>query len=297
MESQTQQVWTLRRMLDWCAGFFEKKEVDPPRLSAELLLAHVLKCNRIELYTRFQQPLNDAELDAIRTLVKRAAEHEPIQYLTGRAHFYNLEFDVTPEVLIPRPETETLVDRALAALKARISTEPPRVLELCTGSGCVAAAIAGNVKTATVVATDISLPALDIARKNFERLKLSDRIEVRLGDLFGALEGLVDARPFDLVVANPPYIATAQVEKLDRNVRDFEPRVALDGGPDGLDPHRKILAAAHDRLVGGGKVILEIAYDQEEAAIWMLRQDTRYTDARCFRDLAGQPRVIEATKA
>lgn len=297
MESTQTQLWTLKRMLDWCTGFFEKKQVDPPRLSAEMLLAHVLKCRRIELYTRFQQPLDDAELDSIRSLVKRAAEHEPIQYLTGRAHFYNLEFDVTPDVLIPRPETETLVDRAFVTLKARTGTEPPRVLELCTGSGCVAAAIASNVKTATVIATDISLPAIDVARKNIERLKLSDRIELRCGNLYAALEELVDARPFDLIVANPPYIATAQIERLDRNVRDYEPHVALDGGPDGLDPHRKILAGASDRLVQGGKVMLEIAFDQEEAAMWMVNQDPRFTGARCIRDLAGQPRVIEATRA
>jgi release factor glutamine methyltransferase len=284
-------------MLEWCAGFFEKKEIDPPRLSAELLLAHVLKYPRIKLYTDLNRTLTEAELDTIRALVKRAAEHEPIQYLTGRAHFYSLEFDVTRDVLIPRSDTETLVDRALARLKERVGTEPPRVLELCTGSGCVAAAIASNSKSATIVATDVSLPALDVARKNVERLKLSDRIELRCGDLYAALDGLVDARPFDLIVANPPYIATAQLAGLDRNVIEYEPRLALDGGPDGLDPHRKILAGAFDRLVAGGKVLMEIAFDQEEAALWMLRQDPRFIDARCFRDLAGRPRVIEASKA
>lgn len=295
MESTQAQVWTLRKILDWCTSYFEKKHVEPPRLAAEMLLAHVLGCPRIRLYTDLHRPMSEAELATVRDLVKRAGAHEPIQYLTGKAHFYSLEFRVTPDVLIPRPETETLVDRALAFLKAQ--TNPtPRVLDLCTGTGCIASAIASNVKSAHVVATDVSLPALDVARGNVERLKLNDRIELHCGDLYAALEKLVDARPFDLIVANPPYIATAQIAGLDVNVRDYEPRLALDGGPDGLDPHRKILAGAVDRLVPGGRVILEIAYDQEEAAMWMLRQDTRFADARCIRDLGKQPRVIEATR-
>ena len=296
MESTQATVWTLRKILDWCTSYFEKKRVEPPRLAAEMLLAHVLDCQRIRLYTDLHRPMSDAELATVRDLVKRAGAHEPIQYLTGKAHFYSLEFRVTPDVLIPRPETETLVDRALAFLKAQ--TNPtPRVLDLCTGSGCVASAIASNAKAAHVVATDVSLPALDVARGNVERLKLSDRVEFHCGDLFAALDKLVDARPFDLIVANPPYIATAQIAGLDVNVRDYEPRLALDGGTDGLDPHRKILAGAHDRLVAGGRLILEIAYDQEEAAMWMLRQDPRFADARCIRDLGRQPRVIEATRA
>ena len=296
MESTQATVWTLRKILDWCTSYFEKKQVEPPRLAAEMLLAHVLSCPRIRLYTDLHRPMSEAELATVRDLVKRAGAHEPIQYLTGIAHFYSLEFRVTPDVLIPRPETETLVDRALSVLKAQ--TNPtPRVLDLCTGSGCVAGAIAANAKAAHVVATDVSLPALDVARGNVERLKLSERIELHCGDLYGALARLIDARPFDMIVANPPYIATAQVATLDANVRDFEPRLALDGGPDGLDPHRQILAGAFDRLVPGGRVILEIAYDQEEAAMWMLRQDARFADARCVRDLAKQPRVIEATRA
>ena len=283
-------------MLDWCQAFFEKKGIDPPRLSAELLLAHVFKYPRIRLYTDLARPLTDAELDTIRGLVKRAAEHEPIQYLTGKAHFYNLEFEVNRDVLIPRSDTETLVDRAMAHLKTHVGAEPPRVLELCTGSGCVAASIATHHKTAMVVATDVSLPALDVARRNIERLKLTERIELLCGDLYGALEKLVDARPFDVIAANPPYIASEKMAGLDRNVREYEPALALDGGADGLDPHRKILAGAHERLVPGGRLMMEIAYDQEEAALWMLRDDPRFSDPKCFRDLAGRPRVVEATR-
>ena len=297
MESPPTTVWTLRKILDWTTGFFEKRAVEPPRLCAEMLLAHVLQCQRIRLYTDLHRPMSDAELATVRDLVRRAGTHEPIQYLTGRAHFYSLEFNVTPDVLIPRPETETLVDRALAHLKTRTDPGAPRVLDLCTGSGCVAAAIAQNAKLADVVATDVSLPAIDVARANVDRLKLADRIGLYCGDLYAALATLVDARPFDLIVSNPPYIATAQLDGLDANVRDYEPRLALDGGADGLDPHRRILAGAYDRLVPGGRLLLEIAHDQEEPAMWMLTRDARFADARCFRDLAGQPRVISAMRS
>ncbi len=294
MES-AQEVWTLRKVLDWCTGYFEKKGVEPPRLSSEMILAHVLKCQRIKLYTDLFRPMTEDELATVKSLVKRAIEQEPIQYLTGKAHFYNLEFEVNRDVLIPRSDTETLVDRALAHLKSSTNATP-RVLDLCTGSGCVAAAIAAHHKTSTVIATDISLPAIDVARRNIERNKLGERVFLYAGDLYEALKNLVDAQPFDLIVSNPPYIASEQIAKLDANVRDYEPRLALDGGPDGLDPHRKILAGAYERLLPGGGLLMEIAFDQEEAAMWMLTQDTRFTDAKCFRDLAGQPRVISAKR-
>lgn len=294
MES-VRETWTLRKVLDWCTGYFERKQVDPPRLSAEMLLAHVLSCQRIKLYTDLFRPMSEDELATIKALVKRAVEHEPIQYLTGKAHFYNLEFEVNRDVLIPRPDTETLVDRALAHLKASANAAP-RVLDLCTGSGCVAAAIAAHHKSSSVVATDISLPAIDLARTNISRLKLEDRVVLYAGDLYEALKNLIDARPFDLIVSNPPYIASAKIQTLDANVRDYEPHLALDGGPDGLDPHRKILAGAFDRLAPGGGLLMEIAFDQEEAAMWMLSQDTRFSDAKCFRDLAGNPRVISGKR-
>lgn len=294
MES-AQEVWTLRKVLDWCTGYFEKKGVEPPRLSSEMILAHVLKCQRIKLYTDLFRPMSEDELATVKSLVKRAIEQEPIQYLTGKAHFYNLEFEVNRDVLIPRSDTETLVDRALAHLKSSTNATP-RVLDLCTGSGCVAAAIAAHHKASTVVATDISLPAIDVARRNIDRNKLSERVTLHVGDLYEALKDMVDARPFDLIVSNPPYIASEQIAKLDANVRDYEPRLALDGGPDGLDPHRKILAGAYDRLLPGGGLLMEIAFDQEEPAMWMLTQDPRFTDAKCFRDLAGQPRVISAKR-
>src|SRR5256714_230669 len=168
--------WTVRRLLEWTTAFFTRKDVHAPRLSAERLLAHVLKYPRIKLYTDYERPLSEKELATYRGLVQRAVEQEPIEYLTGIAHFFNLEFEVNRDVLIPRPDTETLVENVLQLARNQPGFEAPRVLDLCTGSGCVAAAIAHRLKAATVVATDISAPAVALARKNVERLGLSDRV-------------------------------------------------------------------------------------------------------------------------
>src|SRR5687767_16012585 len=260
------EAWTVRRILEWTTGYFTRKNVDAPRLSAELLLSHVLSSPRIGLYTQYERPLSENELSRMRSLVQRASEEEPIAYLTGRAHFFNLEFEVNRDVLIPRPDTETLVENVLQLARNQAGFEAPRVLDLCTGSGCVAAAIAHHSKAATVVATDISPPAVEIARRNVERLGLSERVVLEQGDLFDALAASVDREPFHLVVANPPYIATAKVAELDRSVKEYEPLVALDGGPDGLDLHRRILGGAPRYLTPGGRVFLEIAYDQGELA-------------------------------
>src|SRR5689334_7946261 len=166
------ETWTVRRILEWTSGFFTRKNLDAPRLSAELLLAHVLSVPRIKLYTEYERPLTEAELSRMRTLVQRASEDEPIAYLTGRAHFFNLEFEVTRDVLIPRPDSETVVENVLQLARHQAGFEAPRVLDLCTGSGCIAAAIAHHLKTATVVATDLSEKAIAVARKNVERLNL-----------------------------------------------------------------------------------------------------------------------------
>lgn len=287
--------WTIRRVLDWTTAHFQKNNVDPARLCAEMLLAHVLNTPRIRLYTDLHRPLVETELGRLRELVRRAANHEPIQYLIGHAGFYGLDIDVTPDVLIPRPETETLVDRAIDHLKFVGPTEK-RVLDLCTGSGCVAIALAKTLPGVTVVASDISLAAVDRARANVAKHKLDDRITIVCGDLFEPLTKLPDARAFDLIVSNPPYIATKQIESLDRNVRDYEPRLALDGGEDGLDPHRKILAQAGKWLVPAGRAMLEIAFDQEDAALWIARNSPDFEDERVFKDLGGRPRVLSVRR-
>jgi release factor glutamine methyltransferase len=274
-----------------------RKEVDSPRLSAELLLAHVLKAPRIKLYTDYERVLGDADLAQYRALVQRAAEHEPIAYLTGVAHFFNLEFEVNRNVLIPRPDTETLVENVLQLVRNQSGMEAPRILDLCTGSGCIAIALASRLKHATVIASDISPKAVAVARRNVEKLGVAERVVVEEGDLFEALAGKVDVQPFDLIVANPPYIASSQMESLPRNVREYEPVNALDGGLDGLVVHRKILVGAPERLVSGGRVFLEIAFDQGGRAMDMMSRLPAFEEVRILKDYGGRDRVVTARKA
>lgn len=294
--SHPAQVWTVKRLLEWTAQFFSQKKVDSPRLSAELLLSHVLNVPRVKLYTDFERVPGPKELAAFRELVRRAGQHEPIAYLTGKAHFFNLEFVVTPDVLIPRPDTETLVEQALQWARRTSGFESPRVLELCTGSGCVAAAIAYHHKSATVVATEISPAAAQLAMQNIQRLGLSDRVTVLVGDLFEPLEQLVDQSPFDMIVANPPYIATANLTSLQPNVRDYEPLAALDGGLDGLAIHRRILDGAAARLRSGGQIFLEIAYDQGQQARELACKNPSWDQVRILKDHSGNDRVLAAAR-
>jgi release factor glutamine methyltransferase len=290
------ETWTIRRLLEWTTGFFTRKNVDPARLSAEMLLAHVLGRSRIQLYTDYDSELPAEKLGRFRELVKRAAEEEPIAYLTGRAPFFSLDFEVTRDVLIPRPDTETLVENVLQLARITGGLEAPRVLDLCTGSGCIAAAIAHHLKQATVLAIDKSPAAVEVARRNIEHLGLSDRITLETGDLYEPLSRRPEAPHFDLIVCNPPYIATDQIPRLDRSVRDYEPIAALDGGTDGLEIHRRIVAGAPLRLLPGGRIFVEIAFDQGPAALDIFRQQDGLEEARLIRDHGGNDRVIAARK-
>lgn len=289
--------WTVQRLLEWTSGFFARKEVDSPRLSAELLLAHVLNVPRIKLYTDYERPLSEKDLTRYRELVQRAGEHEPIAYLTGKAYFFNLEFDVTRDVLIPRPDTETLVENVLQLSRNAAGFESPRVLDLCTGSGCIAAAVASRLKNAVVIATDISERAVEVARKNVARLGLEGRVTVEQGDLYEALSRVPDPQPFNLIVANPPYIPTGEIEKLDRNVREYEPAAALDGGIDGLVIHRRIFDGAAERLLPGGRIFLEIQFDQGPAMEELASSHgEHFDDVRVLKDFSGHERVLTATR-
>ena len=294
--TQSAEPWTVRRLLEWTTTFFTRKAIDSPRLSAELILSHVLNVPRIKLYTDYERPVGDAELSRYRELVRRASDHEPIAYLTGIAHFFNLEFVVGRDVLIPRPDTETLVESVLQLCRNSPGFETPRVLDLCTGSGCIAAAIAQHHKAASVIASDISEPAVAVARRNVERLKLEGRVTVVQGDLFDALKNVVDVHPFDLIVANPPYIPNEQIAGLDRNVRDYEPVTALAGGPDGLLVHRRILAGAADRLRAGGRIFLEIMFDQGELAQQIAGEHAWLEEVRVLKDYGGRERVLTGRK-
>jgi release factor glutamine methyltransferase len=288
--------WTVRRLLEWTTGFFTRKQIDPARLSAELLLSHVLNVPRIKLYTDYERSLSEKDLATYRELVRRASEEEPIAYLTGKAHFFNLEIEVTRDVLIPRPDTETLVEHVLQLARHKGGFEAPRVLDLCTGSGCIAAAIAYHLKPAVVIATEISPAAIAVANRNIDRLGLTGRVVVEEGDLFEPLSRIVDARPFNLIVSNPPYIPTGQIETLDRSVREYEPIQALDGGLDGLTFHRRILAEAADRLLPGGRLYLEIAFDQGPQVEALALEHAGLDEVRILKDFGNRDRVLTARR-
>jgi release factor glutamine methyltransferase len=281
---ETVATWTILGVLDWTAQRFGEASISSPRLEAQLLLAHVLGCSRVELYTGFDKPLAEAELGRYRELIRRRLAGEPVAYLLGEAEFWSLPLTVSPAVLVPRPDTETVVEVALATRADRAAA--CRVLDLCTGSGAIALALAKDLPAATVIATDVSPEAAAVARGNVARHQLEARVEVRLGDLWAAVD---DAAPFDLVTANPPYIATAVIDTLSAEVRR-EPRLALDGGADGLACYRRILAAARAHLVPGGALVLEHGFDQAEE-VGALVRDAGFVDVALVRDLARQPRV------
>jgi len=279
--------WTVRRVLGWTTQHFEKLGLDSPRLTAELLLAHVLHTSRVRLYTDLDRPLEAGELAAYRGLIARRAAGEPTSYLTGTREFYGRTFVVDPRVLVPRPETELLVEAVLQAVPRDAEI---RVLDLCTGSGCVGITLALERPRARVLATDTSPGAVEVARANAAALGPADRFEARLGDLLAPVEG---EPPFDVVVANPPYVPTGELPTLSPEVRR-EPPLALDGGADGLDVVRRIAEEAPRRLVPGGLLALEIG-DGQGPAVHSLLEAAGYGSVRIERDLARHDRLALGT--
>ncbi len=278
--------WTVRRVLGWTSEHFTKQDVDAPRLTAELLLAHLLTVNRVKLYTDLDRPLSKDELAAYRAFIQRRIAGEPTQYLVGFKEFFGRRFSVDARVLIPRGETELLIDGALKALP---KDAPTRVLDLCTGSGCIAITLACERPLASVWATDLSADALAVAKDNAERLGVGGRVTVLQGDLFAAIP---DGVRFDLVVSNPPYVKTGELETLQREVQR-EPRTALDGGADGLDFVRRIATGAHATLKPGGTLALEIG-DCQGSTVSDILTRAGYRDVRVEKDLARLDRLAFA---
>lgn len=283
-------------MLAWTNDFFTRKGIDEPRLSAELLLAHTLGCSRMALYTQYERVPDDSQLSAFRQTVKQRAEHVPVAYLIGKAWFFSLEFAVTRDVLIPRPDTETLVEQVIQRVRHTPGWETPSILDLGTGSGCIAIALAKNLPASRVVAVDVSPAALAVARRNVETHQLAAHITLLEGDFLAPLRTLNPPHRFQVIVSNPPYIPSGEIPRLPPTVRDHEPRLALDGGPDGLDPHRRILAGAAEWLEPGGLLATEIAFDQADAAQNLFVQAGYLENIRAVRDAAGQMRCILATR-
>jgi len=286
--------WTIQKLLNWVAEYLGRKGIDSPRLSAELLLSHVLAKKRIELYTQFDQCVAEDQLARLRELVKRAGQHEPVAYLVGKTEFYSLELNVTPDCMIPRPETELLVERAIELLRTSSGTQ--LVCDLCTGSGCIAIAIAKNCPDARIIASDISDDALKVATQNVQKHLLDERVELLCGDLFEPVTARLPGDGFDLIVCNPPYVSAAEYEALAKNVRDFEPRLALFAGPHGLDIFRRVIQEAGAFLKPGGALMLEIGFSQGRAIKELLEQTGIFAEIRFDKDLQNHDRIAIAKK-
>lgn len=280
--------WTIRDLLEWTERHFQQKGVESAKLEAQLLLAHALGCRRTDLYVRWQEVVAEDRRACFRDLIRRRLEGCPVHYLLGRREFFLLDLEVTPAVLIPRPETELLVTEALRLAKPLVQ---PRIVDVGTGSGCIALAIAHSHPTALVTATDISSEAVDVARRNAERLGLQSRVRFATGDLLDPLVGEV----FDLIVSNPPYIAADEWDQLPLSVRGFEPRRALDGGADGYAVYDRLIAQAMNRLTEGGYLLLEIGYRQEEGVRRRLI-DAGFHIGPTIRDDQRHPRVLIGRK-
>lgn len=278
-------MWTILRVLNWTQHHFAEHGLATPRLDAEVLLAHVVGTDRVGLYMHFDQPLQAEELARYRGLIQRRLGGEPVAYLVGTKEFRSLILNVDERVLVPRPETETVVEVVLELAAALPS---PRVLEVGTGSGAIALALKQALPHALLVASDCSAGAAEVARANARRLSLA--VEVVEGDLIAPGRPWF---PFDLVVSNPPYIASSQIAQLAPEVRR-EPLVALDGGADGLAVVRRLIADAPGALGPGGALVLEVGGLQAPRVVGLIAADARYGPTAVRRDLAGVERVVSA---
>jgi release factor glutamine methyltransferase len=284
-------VWTVLGLLEWSTAHLQERGIDSPRLTAELLLGRVLTLERIGLYTNFDRPLSAAELASYKALLKRRLGREPVQYILGEGHFMGLRFAVDPSVLIPRPETEGLVERVIEIGRLRPGAVG-RVLDIGTGSGCIAASIARLVPSARLDAVDVSPAALACARANALSLGVQERIAFSESDILA--EPYAGPRgPYDLVVSNPPYVSAREFATLEPEVREFEPALATTDRGDGLTFYRAIARLAPALLAPGGRVLVEVAFDQapEVTRLFQAAGAARIT---AHKDHAGIERVVEA---
>ena len=284
--------WTIQKLLNWVTEYFTNKALDSPRLSAEMLLSHVLSMKRIELYTQFDKPVAKQQLDILHDLVRRAGQNEPIAYIIGKTEFYSLELNITRDCLIPRPETELLVERAIEFLRGRSGQQ--FICDLCTGSGCIAVAIAKNFPKADIIATDISAAALKVAAQNIKKHQLNNRVKLLCGDLFDPIASQLNDGKFDLIVCNAPYVSEVDFESLEKNVKDYEPGSALLAGIDGLDIYRRVIEKAGNFLKPDAAIMLEIGYNQAQAIRELLEQANCFSKITIEKDYQNYDRVAIA---
>ncbi|MBL7685946.1 MAG: peptide chain release factor N(5)-glutamine methyltransferase [Deltaproteobacteria bacterium] len=284
-----QEIWNILKMLQWMTSYFQERGIDSARLESELIVAHALQLSRIQLYTKFDLPLSDLELQSIKSLVKRRTAREPLAYILGEKEFYSLSFEVNSSVLIPRPETEVLVEEVLKQLPA---DSPLHILEVGTGSGCLPITLAKHLPQAQFVTFDLSLAALEVAKRNAHRHQVSDRIQFVQANLFEPSSFLDDRRKsFDLLISNPPYISTEEMKGLAPEL-SFEPRNALEAGVTGIEYYAALFDLAQLAIKSGGFFIFEIGCAQGSRLI-ELASKANFSNILLLQDYSGQDRFIK----
>jgi len=287
---------TILEVLNWATNYLKDHRVENPRLNAELLLARSLNVSREGLYMRLHDPVEERDKEVLEKLMQRRISGEPLQYILEHQEFWSLDFKVDPRVLIPRPETELLVEQSLLVLAETSSKRIPSVLEIGTGSGAIAIALAKELKNIFLVATDISMEALVLAKENARSAGVRHQINFVKGDLFGPFHPPKGRAPFDLILSNPPYITRCKIHTLAREVKDHEPRIALDGGEDGLAFYRRIIPEVHFYLREGGWLLLEVALGQSGIVSGMIGEGDNFLKPESIPDLSGIGRVVKAQK-
>ena len=286
--------WTILELLKWTTAYFKSHSVEDSRASAEILLAHVLNLKRIDLYIRYDQPLGKGELTAFKALIRRRIAGEPVAYILGSREFWSLELKVSGKVLIPRPDTECLVEAALGVLSDNALNAQKKVLELGTGSGAIVLSLASERPADSYFASDLSPEAVTLARYNARLHGLDDRICFFAGAWFDPLD--CNDLQFDLIVSNPPYIPTGDIESLQPEIRKYEPYTALDGGPDGLDCLNLIIHRAPQYLAVHGVLLLEMGHDQKDAVAAIAMAAGCYDPVEFMKDYGGHDRVVKLRK-
>ena len=286
--------WTILKVLQWATTYFRCNDIDSPRATAEILLAHALAAERIDLYVHYDQPLNAEELSRFKAIIKRRIKREPVAYILGHKEFWSMELAVTRHVLIPRPETECLVERALAYLETDTDSRRQRILELGTGSGAILIALASENTQHTYWGTDISAAAIQLARRNAESHGLAASIQFLIADWFAPFA--VSAEPFDMIISNPPYIRSGELKRLQPEIQAFEPLEALNGSVDGLRCLRHIIQSAHLYLKPGGMLLLEMGHDQKVPLKQVIQHCDQYADVAFYTDYSGYDRIVAMRK-
>lgn len=281
---------TIKEYLKKASAQLKNAGIDAPAFEAGVIVCHAQKISKAYLYAHSELELTQAEIAKLDMLLEQRAERRPLQYILGWTEFMSLPFEVGPNVLIPRQETELLVEKCIEL--ARENFKVPEILDLCTGSGCIGISIAKFLETSRVTASDISSYALEIAKRNAKNIGVDNRMNFKCGDLFGSLD---KSKKFDLIVSNPPYIETHTIEGLQAEVRDYEPRIALDGGSDGLDIYRRIAKEAPDFLNSGGYLIMEIGYNQGHSVTSLLSE--HYRNIETVKDIEDNDRMVIAQES